>query len=103
MLISLYTSPITDIIRSHGLKYHPYADDTQLYLAFNPCCSEDLVTATSCVESCDADVRVWMSRNYLKLNDDESDLLVFHTKHSPRVNISNIMVGEEGIINGCKM
>ena len=26
VLFSLYTSPITDIIQSHGLKYHLYAD-----------------------------------------------------------------------------
>ena len=97
VLFSLYTSPITDIIQSHGLKYHLYADDTQLYLAFNPACSEDLVAATSCVEACVAEIRVWMSRNYLKLNDDKSELLVFHTRHSPCPDISNIMVGEEGI------
>ena len=60
VLFSLYTSPITDIIRSHGLKYHLYADDTQLYLAFNPTCNDDLVTATSCVEACVAEIRVWM-------------------------------------------
>ena len=28
VLFSLYTSPISDIIRSHGLKYHLYADET---------------------------------------------------------------------------
>ena len=33
VLFSLYTSPISDIIQSHGLKYHLYADDTQPYLA----------------------------------------------------------------------
>ena len=36
VLFSLYTSSMTDIIQSHRLKYHLYADDTQLYLAFNP-------------------------------------------------------------------
>lgn len=68
-----------------------------MYLAFNPACSEDLVTATSRVEACVAEIRSWMSLNYLKLNDDNSELLVLHTKHSPRPNISNIMVGEDGI------
>ena len=97
VLFSLYTTPITDIIRSHGLKYHLYADDTQLYLAFNPTCNDDLVTATSCVEACVAEIRVWMIRNYLKLNDDKSEVLVFHTRHSPRPVMSNIMVGEEGV------
>ena len=80
-LFSLYTLPITDIIRSHGLKYHLYADDTQLYLTFKPSCSVDLVTATSCVEACVPEIRLWISRNYLKLNNDKSELLVFHTSH----------------------
>lgn len=91
VLFSLYTAPITDIIRSHGLKYHLNVHDTQLHLAFNPACSEDLFTATSCVEACVAEIRTWMSRNYLKLNDDKFELLVFHTKHLPRPNISNTL------------
>ena len=34
MLYSLYTAPLGDIARSHGLSYHFYADDSQLYLSF---------------------------------------------------------------------
>ena len=62
-----------------------------------PVASEDLVTAKSRVEACVAEIDSWMSLNYLKLNDDNSELLVLHTKHSQRPNISKIMVGEEGI------
>ena len=65
ILFSLYTAPITDIICSHGLNYHLYADDTQLYLAFDPACDEDLATAKLTVENCVADIRIWMSQNHL--------------------------------------
>ena len=39
ILYLLYTSPIGDIIKRHGLTIltiHLYADDTQLYLSVNP-------------------------------------------------------------------
>ena len=97
ILFSLYTAPITDIICSHGLNYHLYADDTQLYLAFDPACNEDLATAKLTVENCVADIRIWMSQNHLKLNDDKSELLVFHSRFSPRPDILNLTVGDESI------
>ena len=34
ILYLLYTGPLAEIIRSHGLVYHFYADDTQLYISF---------------------------------------------------------------------
>ena len=32
----MYTSPLGDIARQYDLGRHFYADDTQLYIAFNP-------------------------------------------------------------------
>ena len=55
------------------------------------------MTATSHVKACVAEIQGCTSRNYLKLNGGKSELLVFHTKHSPRPVISYIMVDKEGI------
>ena len=51
ILYLLYTSPIGDIIRRHGLDYHPYADDTQLYLSFKPTPAEQ-PGSTAKIEAC---------------------------------------------------
>ena len=37
LLFSMYTNPLSSIIRSHrGIKHHFYADDTQLYITLSP-------------------------------------------------------------------
>ena len=38
ILFTVYTTPLASIIRKHGLDFHLYADDTQLYIAFKPSC-----------------------------------------------------------------
>ena len=37
ILYLLYTAPLAEIIRSHGLVYHFYAGDTQLYISLKDC------------------------------------------------------------------
>ena len=35
LLYTIYTLPRGDLLRKQGVSYHLYADDTQLYLAFD--------------------------------------------------------------------
>ena len=55
---------------------HLYADDTQLYVTFNPSDEMDIEGAIVKVEGCIADVKKWMSSNFLKLNDDKTEILL---------------------------
>ena len=35
LLFTAYASPVGDLIESHGVSYHQFADDTQLFVAMN--------------------------------------------------------------------
>ena len=55
--------------------YHFYADDTQLYITFNPRSECSLHESIACVEKCAMDIKIWMSKKMLKLNDDKTEVL----------------------------
>ena len=71
ILYLLYTSPIGDIVRAHGLSHHFYADDSQL---------RDHATSVEAIESCLNDIDAWMLANMLKLNREKTELLVIGPK-----------------------
>ena len=83
LLCVLYTSPVRDIIRSHGLSFHLYADDQQLYTFFFFDSESDMVTAKSLIESCVYDIHKWMVISKLKLNTDKTQLLYFNSLAFP--------------------
>ena len=58
----LYTKPITAIARKHNLQIHLYADDTQLYLPFQP---DQIEEAMKRLDACVEDIRQWMENNFL--------------------------------------
>ena len=77
LLYLLYTSPLADILRCHGMNFHFYADDTQLFMPFscNDNCS--VSEAVKKMESCLSELNDWMVANKLKLNKDKTKLLIF--------------------------
>jgi hypothetical protein len=77
ILFNIYTQPLGEIARKHGLSYHFYADDTQLYTSFS---IKDSDTSVLSVSDCIADIKIWMKSNLLMLNDSKTEVVLLGTK-----------------------
>ncbi len=72
-------TPLADILRELGIDFHVhvYADDHQLYLTFQPI-DQDVVVNK--IQRCMVEVKEWMVKNMLKLNDDKTKFIVIGTR-----------------------
>lgn len=57
------------------MYYHCYADDTQLFLSV----ATDDSGALNSIMNCLSSVEQWMSKTFLKLNEDKTEILVIGT------------------------
>ena len=75
LLFSLYTTPLSKVIDSHsGIKFHIYADDTQLFVQL---CPKNSSSTLEKLHSCLSDIQRWMATSKLKLNPDKTEFIVF--------------------------
>ena len=91
-MYSMYTAPIADVFKRHGMGLHFYADDTQMYMSFNPA---DTLQSKSLTERCIQEVQQWMVVNKLKLNGDKTDFLVLTARHRPPPPLDSILIGAD--------
>lgn len=71
-------TPLSEIAKRFNVLYHFYADDSQLYVSFNPKENVSLENLESCISS----IKSWMQVNMLKLNDGKTEFIVFASRHS---------------------
>ena len=88
----MYDALLDEKIRSHGLDYHFYADDTQLYISFKDC---DVDVSRLRVEICLSDICHWMDVNELKLNHDKTEIMLIYSKYHTRPLFSYFSIGNE--------
>ena len=81
ILFILYTKELESIVRKHGFSIHLYADDTQLYVEFNPL-YHNMANIEESLIKCLEEVKAWMSNNKLKLNPDKTEVLTVQKRNN---------------------
>ena len=98
VLFTIYTMPMQRIIRKHGVVYHKYADDTQLYVTYKPNVLGDMQRAVKQLGDCISEIRVWMINRMLKLNDNKADMVIYMSQyHLNKYGRCDISIGDSTI------
>ena len=100
----MYLLPIKAIQLAKDLIYrntYIYADDTQLYISFE--CNNPLATLPK-LNSCISDIRLWMIKNKLKINDSKTEFIVYRSPQAKQDFSSlSISVGDSIILQSSKV
>ena len=71
-------------IRKHGINFHCYADDTQLYPSVKP----DEIVHLPKIEAYLQDIKAWMTNNFQLLNTDKTEVMLVGPKQL-RITLSS--------------
>ena len=77
LLFTLYMKPLSGIFNNYGFNYHLYADDVQFYFTFDHHDKPNPNKLTNCLNAVDQ----WLCLNELKLNNYETQCILFRRKH----------------------
>ena len=72
VLLSLYTTSLSQVTTNDNLSHHLYADDTQVYISLSQSNAQESVSTLS---DCLTDILFWMESSKLTLNQDETYLI----------------------------
>jgi len=78
LLFVMYTAELHQVVSSHGLILHQYADDCQVYFSTFVGDAPDAVERFCC---CLVDVEDWMSTSCFRLNPTKTQVMWLGSKH----------------------
>ena len=82
-------------VEPHLPEAHAFADDSQLYVSFQPNENANESAAIIAMQNCIDDVKTWMPINKLRLNDGKTEFLLIGTRlQLAKVNSSTLRAGE---------
>ena len=87
VLFTVYTGTLAFLLEAHGVTTF-FADDTQLYIKV-----EDIDETRHRLSSLLSDLKIWMARRKLKLNDGKTEIIVI------RGNLRNVPVANFGVMS----
>ena len=92
----LYTKPLVSIANKYNVNIHLYADDTQIYIPFDP---DNSISEMQRMEACIAEIKLWMANNFLKLNDEKTEFIILGSKHDlAKISETTVTVGKKEVL-----
>jgi len=99
ILLLLYTADLIQLVESHDLSAHLYADDTQVY---GLCQSRESPQLLHRLSDCLVDVAVWMRSNRLQLNTAKTEVIWFaSSRRQHQIQQTPLIVGSNTVVPVC--
>ncbi len=89
LLFTLYMLPLRNIIREHGVSFHCYAHDTQLYISSRPGETHQIEKHMECIVNLS---------NFLLLNSEKTEVLIIGPKTPTSNNLEHCLT-----LDGCSL
>ena len=109
ILFVLYTKELSAIALKYNINLRLYADDSTVYVKLDPKNMDEIHAVITKTELCLSEMGIWMNQNYLKLNEDKTQLvllgkpLILNKVSSDTITINfngnlieNVILGSKG-------
>lgn len=98
LLFIIYSSDLFRVINKHLQDVSAFADDTQIYISFKPDSAASQDFATQVMLNCVDDVKKWMTKSKLKMNESKTEVLLIGTRQQlKKINHGSISIGNDEI------